>query len=297
MGLLNTLRYITSHPLNRASRFKALSRFAAWQLRSRIGAGRTIFPWINDTKLVVGRGETGLTGNIYCGLHEFEDMAFVLHFLRDTDLFVDVGANAGSYTVLAAGVSQCHAMAIEPIPSTFVRLLDNVHVNCLSARVECLNIGIGREAGVLTFTSAYDTVNRVVADNEARAGAIDIPVKTLDEIVPGSAPVVMKIDVEGYEANVIAGASGLLTSGAVAAVIMEINENSSRYGSDEFDLHQRMQQLGYSACSYAPFTRELTPVRVAGERAGNNTIYVRDLSAARARLAQARSFRVFSHVI
>jgi hypothetical protein len=34
-----------------------------------------------------------VTGNIYCGLHEFADMGFVLHFLRPGDLFVDVGAN------------------------------------------------------------------------------------------------------------------------------------------------------------------------------------------------------------
>jgi hypothetical protein len=39
---------------------------------------------------------------IYCGLHEFTDMAFSLHFLSPEDLFVDVGADIGSYTVLAS---------------------------------------------------------------------------------------------------------------------------------------------------------------------------------------------------
>lgn len=48
---------------------------------------------------------TGATGNIYVGLHEFEDMAFLLHVLRRTDLFVDVGANIGSYTILAGGAA------------------------------------------------------------------------------------------------------------------------------------------------------------------------------------------------
>jgi hypothetical protein len=43
-----------------------------------------------------------MSGNIYAGLHEFGDMAFVLHFLRAGDLFADVGANIGSYTVLAS---------------------------------------------------------------------------------------------------------------------------------------------------------------------------------------------------
>jgi len=40
-------------------------------------------------------GETGVTGNIYTGLHEFSSMGYLLHVLREGDLFVDVGANVG----------------------------------------------------------------------------------------------------------------------------------------------------------------------------------------------------------
>lgn len=58
------------------------------------------FDWIEGARLMVRNGMTGATGNIYCGLHEFTDMSFVLHLLRPDDLFVDVGANIGSYTVL-----------------------------------------------------------------------------------------------------------------------------------------------------------------------------------------------------
>ena len=47
----------------------------------------------------------GATGNLFCGLHEIEDMGFVLHFLRSDDIFLDVGVNVGTYTVLAAGVA------------------------------------------------------------------------------------------------------------------------------------------------------------------------------------------------
>jgi hypothetical protein len=42
-----------------------------------------------NSKLLVWKGLTGATGNIYCGLHEFEDMAFLLHFLRPRDLSAD----------------------------------------------------------------------------------------------------------------------------------------------------------------------------------------------------------------
>ncbi len=70
-----------------------------------------IVHWIGGTRLAARRGMTGLTGNIYAGLHEFADMAFLLHFLRPSDLFADVGANVGSYTILASGVVRCPTVA------------------------------------------------------------------------------------------------------------------------------------------------------------------------------------------
>jgi hypothetical protein len=45
----------------------------------------------------------GRRADVTVGLFEFEEMAFVLHALRGDELFVDVGANVGIYTVLAAG--------------------------------------------------------------------------------------------------------------------------------------------------------------------------------------------------
>ena len=55
----------------------------------------------------------GATGNLYVGLHEFEEMAFLLHFLRRGDLFADVDANVGSYTILAAVAVGTEAIAFE----------------------------------------------------------------------------------------------------------------------------------------------------------------------------------------
>ena len=64
-----------------------------------------------------------MTGNIYCGLVEFADMAFVLHVLRAGDLFVDIGANAGAYTLLASSVAGAKTTCFEPAPATYARLL------------------------------------------------------------------------------------------------------------------------------------------------------------------------------
>jgi hypothetical protein len=109
-----TLKFIVSHPLNRGRPLSALGRFAAWQIASRLRS-EIEFELIEGAKLIVSRGMTGATGNIYCGLHEFVEMGFLLHLLRPDDLFLDVGANIGTYTILGAGVCKARTIAFEPI--------------------------------------------------------------------------------------------------------------------------------------------------------------------------------------
>src|SRR6476469_5615627 len=101
--------FLSDHPLTRDHRAAAFARVCRWQIESRL-RDEVIVPWIGSIRLAVRRGMTGATGNVYAGLHEFADMAFTLHFLRPNDLFLDVGANIGSYTLLASGV--CKARAI-----------------------------------------------------------------------------------------------------------------------------------------------------------------------------------------
>ena len=134
MRLLHLLRYVLTHPLNASGRIRAVGRVIRWQIGSRLLPGFVALPYVGSTQLLVSRGMTGATGNWYCGLHEVCEMAFVLHVLRATDHFVDVGANVGSYTVLAAGAVGARTTAIEPIPTTFAHLVRNVALNGLGER-------------------------------------------------------------------------------------------------------------------------------------------------------------------
>jgi hypothetical protein len=95
----NLAQVFSTHPLTRGAPWKAWIRFVVWQIRSRIHDD-LIFSWIEGQRLAVRRGMTGATGNIYMGLHEFCEMMLPLHFLREGDLFLDIGSNVGSYTVL-----------------------------------------------------------------------------------------------------------------------------------------------------------------------------------------------------
>lgn len=264
--MIQTLRYITRHPLNRDRPIAAVWRFGAWQLRSRC-AGRSLpIPFVDQTQLLVARGMTGATGNIYCGLHEFEEMALVMHALRPGDLFLDVGANVGTYSVLASGVAGADTIAIEPVPATQAALRANVDANALGGRVACFATAVGEHDGCVHFTIERDSMNRVARANDAGATLV-VPMKTLDSLCAGRLPTLAKIDVEGHECEVLRGAQLLLECPSLRAVIVEVWDGSR----DE--VHRILAGQGFAPHTYDPATREIAPRATA---AAGNVLYVRD---------------------
>lgn len=287
--LINCLRFILNHPLTRSSKMTALGRYFSWQVGTRLIKQDVIVPYVDGTLLRARPGMTGATGNIYVGLHEFEDMAFLLHLLRKDDLFLDVGANVGSYTILAGGAVGARCMSFEPIKRTFGFLEDNINLNRLSARVEVLNIGIGKEKGSLRFTAELDTVNHVVSDAENGANTVEVPVRSLNELLKAKAPSLLKIDVEGFETNVIAGADEVLSCNSLMAVIMELNGSGNMYGFSESALHEKMLSFGFNTFKYLPFKRELVPLRGKPNKLGN-TLYVKNVDVVKERLRTSQAY-------
>ena len=290
MSLYTTLSGILRHPLNRGHPIDALKRFARWQLGSRIGHPQVV-PFVDDTRLLVRHGMAGATGNIYCGLSDFEEMGFILHALRPHDLFFDIGANVGSYTVLAAGAAGANCLAFEPVPETFRSLRDNIALNDL-LHAHAYQVALGADPGEIMFTAQQGTVNHALAPNELDSNAIRVPVRRLDEFWPIENPplAVVKVDVEGFEARVVDGGESVLKQPAVKAVIMEIlNGAGCRYGFDDWALHRRMLDTGFALHRYDPMSRKLEPT---DEIIGGNNLYVRDAEMLRERVRAAPRRRV-----
>lgn len=286
MSLFNLLKFITNHPLNRNNKINAVARFLRWQLGSRLIPGDVVYEWVNGSRFFVRRGESGLTGNIYCGLHEFHDMAFLLHVLRSDDLFIDVGANSGSYTILACAAVGARGYAFEPIPATYNRLFENVRLNHLEDRVNCVNKGVGAEQGSIMFTGGSDTMNHAIAPQEKSDNAIRVPVVTLDAALRGESPSLMKIDVEGFEAPALEGARAILEKTSLHSVIMELNSSGNRYGYDEGKIIGLMAEYGFRTYSYNPYSRTLVSLDGKNHESGN-TLFVRDESLVQNRLTSS----------
>lgn len=273
MNFAGILNHIVSHPLNNGRELEAISRFARWQLKSRISPKTRQFQFVENLQLNASPGETGVTGNIYGGLHEYEGMAFTLHFLRDADLFLDVGANAGSYSVLASATG-AKVIAFEPGES-LDRLRANIKLNDLDVDVRA--VAVGDRCGTTYFTTGKDTCNSIAPDGEGVAVAMI----NLDSL--GISPSLMKIDVETFEASVLRGAVDTLKT--TEAIIIE--------SADE--CHGMLGDAGFRPVEYDPAQRVLRGLD--GPRSGIvNTIYVRDIDAAGRRVAEAREFLIAGRI-
>jgi FkbM family methyltransferase len=290
VSAIGLIRFIISHPLNQGGKIAAILRFARWQIASRLIRRPIALPFVGETQLLVETGMSGTTGNWYCGLQESSEMGFVLHALRSRDLFVDVGANIGSFTVLAAGACGADVISIEPVLRTYDRLCANVRLNALDS-VQTLQIGLSSKPGELHFTTELGTQNRV-ATPEDQGLSLPVKVTTLDLLCRMRAPTVIKIDVEGHEFAILEGGGSVLNSPDVMAVLLE-NGLGQALGVSDADVHARMRGYGFMPRTYDPISRSLLePTSLSG-----NTIFVRDEIEILAKLRAAPNYRLVNRII
>lgn len=292
-ALKRTFGFIHSHPLAKKHLLTAYLRFFSWQLKCRISPKLTPYLFLHGIYFFAKKGLNGITGNIYTGLHEFNDMGFLLHFLRSTDTFFDIGANVGSYTLLASGVCKSKTIAFEPIPATYQILSKNIGLNKLNSTAHAENKGVSSKNGVLTFTATNDTTNHVIANSVTVLEAIAVPVVTLNDYISNQ-PSLMKIDVEGFETEVLNGADQILSNSILKAIIIELNGSGGRYHYDEDLIHEKLINHDFLPYAYDPFTRKLTKLSTYGQF---NTIYIRDIEFVKNRLEQAENFTIFNEII
>ena len=288
-----TLRGVAIHPLNRRAKMRAMTHFCVAQVASRLVPGDICVSFPNSTKLLISPRMKGAAHFICPGLCEFEEMSFVMHFLRPEDLFIDIGANVGAYTVLAGGVAGAKTIAFEPSPSTFAYLQQNLKLNSLEGKASALNVALGSEEGVLQMTEGLGTENYICPSEDSRAKT-EVNVITLDKALEASQPTFLKVDVEGFETRVLAGAASTLAKPGLQGLIVERAGNADRYGFDEAALHQRIQALGFFPYAYAPERRALTPLP---KDALGNIIYLKNQEEASKRLKEAAAYRFGGAVV
>ena len=222
---------------------------------------------------------TGATGNIYAGLHEFADMLLLLHFLREGDLFLDIGSNIGSYTILASGVRRATTWAFEPDPDAVRTLKRNVALNGLDDRVIIHEFALGDADGEVSFTRGLDTTNRVATVNDADVRTVRVA--RLDSVIDAARPAMIKMDVEGFEERVLRGAQRLL--GCESLKLIELETLTPA-------MEAMLRDHGFSRGYYDPTRRSLATH--PADLPAANAVFVRDWDFVAARLTAAPAVTV-----
>ena len=292
MGLLHSINFLLKHPFNAKRPIRAIRDYCFWQAKSVLLKGPFIYQLTSKAKILVSRGMRGATGNIYCGLHEFEDMAFTMHFLLPGELFIDIGANVGVYTMLAAVEAKSRVMAFEPSSQSFNALKKNIELNGLENLVIGYKTALGNQMGETTMTHSIDAMNHIETLPNGQGEMVEI--NTLDNLLSENCPALIKIDVEGFESAVLEGAKKTLSNPLLKAIIIELNGLGNRYGFDENAIHNSLLSYGFFAYTYNPDSRQLIAIEKHGH---HNTIYIRNISEAQQREQQAKAIQVKERLI
>jgi FkbM family methyltransferase len=165
---------------------------------------------------------------------------------------VDVGANVGMYTLIAArAVGQSgRVIAFEPTPRTFAILKDNIQINGLleTGRVELHDVAITDRMGTARFgVHAANSGHNTLFPEGDDVRVIDVPTTSLDIVLADEARVdVVKIDAEGAEPLIWAGMSGVLTRSPGIRVFLEFAPGLlQRGGYDPAAFLARIERDGF----------------------------------------------------
>ena len=273
----DTCARIWRHPENRGRRGRTLGTYFVWQAWERTVKRPWTIPLVPGRVIKCYPHCQISSGTLYYRLPERSSMRFLLDFLHPGDTMIDVGANVGTYSLLATTIDDVSVVAFEPSGLTHDRARRNFELNRVEGRVRLMRQAVGATSGVAVISVGLGPQNKVLGPADSGE---EVPMATLDDLLPSTpGPVsLVKVDVEGGELDVLAGGQRLIERDA-PALILEVN--------DAAGTERQLKELGYECYSYDADSGLLRPTTVY-DHVGLNVIAIRDVDAATARLRHPR---------
>jgi FkbM family methyltransferase len=233
--------------------------------------------------------------DLYANGFERQSRGLLDQIIAPGSIVVDVGANIGFYTCLFAKKvgSTGKVIAVEPTPSVFQSLCQNIRLNRMNDRVLAIQAALSSEQGVSrlnVFPEGQEVYNSLGATNVENArGSIEVDTRTLDSVLDGISDgrqCIVKIDVEGFENTVLRGGINRLRRMTNIALMVEINDHASQQcGSSSQDSLELLR-----SCGFRPYVtndgKSLEPLKSSansGAGLNDNVFFFKDVpSLARA---------------
>ena len=259
----------------------ACRRGALWEAAKKLDpAMHLLMPWYDGMTVDVTLGNDNSLCLYVCGSFEPNEFSFLDEFLKPGMVFVDVGANDGYFSLFAAhrvGTTGV-VVAIEPSTRERINLRRNLIRNGF-ANIHVVSTALGAASGEADLRlaqsthSGHNTLGRFAYDDVKAANIERVTLKTLDQVATelGLSRIdFVKIDVEGAEASVVAGARSVLTS-MRPLMLLEINDRalSAQGATAQTLLTCLRDDFRYEILAFSPMTGLLEQVSRGGVLSAN----------------------------
>ncbi len=231
----------------------AVGRLCLWQIWRRIVKQPVVIELPMGGQLVCPSWSQ-LGGELTAvGFHAApETTLFLVDLLRQGDVMLDVGANIGVYAISAA-VRGATVVAFEPTPRAAEALRQSVRLNRVTSMVWVHEVAVANFDGTANFSTSLDVTAHLILDPSVGR---PIEVKRLDTFLqehPVRRPItLLKVDVEGFDAEVLEGARRMLDEDQ-PCIIVEV------WGGG-IQVRAWLEERGYVVCRYRAATRTLNVV-------------------------------------
>lgn len=248
---------------------------------------------LDDEIKIILYKDSILCKSIYFGYEE-DEISFTRKYLKKGDIFLDIGANVGLYSLSNSKIvgDEGRIFSFEPTPDTFGRLQQNIRLNKLT-NIQPFKIGLSNQKVTMDLhvsRDGHDAWNSfVITEFLKGTDTVKVNVDSLDTFLNTNAIKkvdLIKIDVEGWEKFVLQGAINLIKSENSPVFLVEFTEtNTYAAGYKPGEIYDFMTDCGYKWYSYNPKKNRLIREKKKSHYPYENLIAVKNMKDCQKRIA------------
>jgi FkbM family methyltransferase len=245
-----TIRETLSHPGNQGRALSAVGRYLWWQLGKRTWMPYYDLPFHGLRLRCYPDSHSASAALYFSGLPDYPEMRFMQRYLRRGDVFLDVGANIGVYSLLAASLvgDEGSVHAFEPNERTYARLIENKALNQCH-QLHCHRLALAGDNQPRAMTDSGDDCTASFAFSSASASAA-VDCVALDEFLRDTTFAMAKFDIEGAEPIALGGSRAHLNRGNPPVLQLEMDGYSRRFGVSTDQLMAQLMDHDYRFAHY-----------------------------------------------
>lgn len=226
---------------------------------------------------------------------EFEDneLEFFKRYLRTGDAFIDIGANIGLFTILSAKLvgENGSVFSFEPVNATYNRLIENIELNHLQ-NVKSYQLALSNNDGsfeMMVSKEGYDAWNSMGKPIAGGSfGKEKINTEKFDNIFSmhnHSNISLIKIDVEGWEMNVLKGGRNFFSEKNSPTLMLEFCDKAAENSNSSCaTLYEYLNELGYDLFSYESHSNKLIPEKRKEHYSYENLLAIKNFNEVEKRI-------------